>query len=367
MEELSATLSIEKTLLTDIRERPAHFLGFEISTYKTKKIGNYKRKNKKGKIENIKAIVAGSKVFLMPDRQRQIERLHMKGYCNKVGFPKEIGYLTNLDDFTIIERFNSVLMGLALYYCEFVRNPKKDLARWVYILRYSCLKTIAQKHKMSIRKVFKNYIAPKSRKQKSKEHTIQVDVKNIIDGQIYIKTWRLHTLETLVKKALSLKRKVELNDIRQTLNNLIPVDYKDKEKHNITNDNFYDKIMWINIRTQSSFDLPCSICGSEEDIEMHHIKHVRKNSYATIAEDKTSMQAMSIRNRKQIPVCRHCHINVIHRGKYGKIKLATVCPRIMYDNRIITIESHINKQAFKTLKNTNIGKILTKRGWKEAN
>lgn len=365
-EELKVELSLEKTLITDIRISPAHFLGFEIKTYKKKKIGRYKSKKGKKTI-NIKATTAGYKVFAVPDRQRLLSRLYRKGYCNKNGFPREINFLAFLEDFSIIERFNSVLTGLANYYVEFIRNPKKNLARWFYIIRYACIKTLAQKHKLSIRKIFIKYKAQVNPESKSKMKTIMSKVQNIINGEIFEKTWTLKTPEKLIEKAFELKRKEKLYGIYWTLRNGSPVLYTDKEKSRITNDNFFEKLLWINLRTMSSFDLPCCICGSEENIEMHHIKHVRKRKYSLIKKELTWMQAMSIRNRKQIPLCSECHIHVVHKGKYGGTKLSYLAPKIMYDNRIITIESHINKQVLnkdkESIKHTK--EILENKGWKK--
>ena len=52
---------------------------------------------------------------------------------------------------------------------------------------------------------------------------------------------------------------------------------------------------------------------------------------------------MSLRNRKQIPVCRHCHMHVIHSGDYkgGRLsdKVRVNCNLV--DNRIIHIESYV--------------------------
>lgn len=361
-EELGATLSIEKTLLTDIREKSAHFLGFEIKTYKNKKIGRY-RKFINGKLINIKAITAGSKVFAIPDRQRLIDRLHMKGYSDKHSKPKEIGFLTNLDDFIIIERYNSVLNGIALYYTEFIRNAKRNLSRWIYIIRYSCIKTLAHKHKTTVRGIFKKYVAKKTKDQKSRENTIQVTVRNKIGEDTYSKDWTLLTLDKLISNALSLKRRKILYDRYHTLKNKKPITYTGSDKKSITNDKFYDKLMWINIRTSSAFDLPCCICGSEKEIEMHHIKNVKKNRYDLIDKEMTWKQAMYIRNRKQIPVCKECHINLIHGGRYsGGTKYSYMAPKIMYDNRIITIEGHINKRVLNGDK-VSFSKTLEEKGW----
>lgn len=366
MNSLNAQLSMEKTLMTDIREDSAHFLGFEIRTYKENKLGRYK-KNINGKSRIIKAYVAGYRVFAIPDRQRLIDRLHIKGYCDKDGFPREIGFLTKLDDFTIIERFNSVITGIANYYTEFIRNPKKNLGRWIYILRFACIKTLAHKHKTTVRKIFKKYSAPKDKNCKSRENTIMSKVINIIDNKEYQKTWVLKTLEKAIKGAMDLKIKPKTYDIFWILDSGKPIIYEGSNKHRITNDNFYEKLNWINIRTQSSFDMPCSICGSEEDIEMHHIKHVRKSNYRLIGNENTWMQAMSLRNRKQIPVCKNCHISIIHKGKYGGQKLSSYCPKIMYDSRIITIESHINKEALNNKEKINYSKTMEEKGWKLNN
>lgn len=66
---------------------------------------------------------------------------------------------------------------------------------------------------------------------------------------------------------------------------------------------------------------------------------------------------MSLRNRKQIPVCKECHIHVIHAGKYGGTSLKNYAPKLMYDNRLIQIESYVKpgKEYF--------SKTLEEKGW----
>lgn len=60
----------------------------------------------------------------------------------------------------------------------------------------------------------------------------------------------------------------------------------------------------------------CYVCGAKELIEMHHVKHIRKEGIKTTG----FTQLMSRLNRKQVPVCRQCHIK-IHRGQYNGITL----------------------------------------------
>jgi len=52
---------------------------------------------------------------------------------------------------------------------------------------------------------------------------------------------------------------------------------------------------------------------------------------------------MSLRNRKQIPVCRRCHIQVIHAGKYSGPRLSSLLyENVLFDNRVVNTESFIN-------------------------
>lgn len=57
---------------------------------------------------------------------------------------------------------------------------------------------------------------------------------------------------------------------------------------------------------------------------MHHVKYVRKTKYVEIKKTKTWQQVMGLRNKRQIPVCRFCHRNVIHAGKYQGTPLNTL-------------------------------------------
>ena len=360
-EELSATLSDEKTLITNIKEKPAHFLGFEIKTYRNNKIVKYESIIK-GKKKKITAKVAGSKVFALIDKKRILERSHMKGYCNSRGFPREIAKLNNLEAFTIIDRFNSVLIGFINYYINFIRSPKTELSRWVYIYRYSCLKTLALKHKTSIKGILEKY---KPEKYNEKETvTIEDTVVMNLEGKKFYKTWRLHTIQSLMTLCRSKKamlRRTEIQDRFWNLHKNIPLDYSEKLKNIvISHDDYLDRINWVNIRTKASFDLPCSLCGSDENIEMHYIKHVRKNKYSDIDKQKTWEQVMVLRNRKQIPVCRNCHMNIIHKGSYGGSALHTMSIEKMFNNRIINIENYIHKGDL----NINYNKSLSEKGWK---
>lgn len=58
-------------------------------------------------------------------------------------------------------------------------------------------------------------------------------------------------------------------------------------------------------------DLSCSKCGSKYRVEMHHVRMMKDLNPKLSELDK--MQAKL--NRKQIPLCRECHMKHHHKDK----------------------------------------------------
>lgn len=344
-EELYSELSDEKTKITDIKKEPAHFLGFEIRTYKAKKI-----EKRFITINNVRkrivARTAGERVFAGVDKQRLIDILHMEGYCTNKGFPREITKLNNLEAFTIIDKTNSVLSGLVRYYANSVRNPKSELSRWVYIIRFSCLKTLALKHRTTLRDIFNKFRSKKGKETDTIEDIVTIEV----NGEKYTKTWKLETMQSLMKNCRSKNEQLRKGEIMERfwkLRNNEPIQYAKKNTTILNIDNFLERINWINLRTKASFDLPCALCGSNENVEMHHIKHARKTKYTE--KENTWEQVMGLRNRRQMPVCRFCH------------SLTEFTINKLYDNRIVNSESYIHKAASEEI---DYKKTLLQKGWK---
>lgn len=67
----------------------------------------------------------------------------------------------------------------------------------------------------------------------------------------------------------------------------------------------------MDIRTVNDFGKPCASCGSNENVEMHHLKHIKTININLSPFDKL----MARINRKQVPICHKCHREV-HEGKY---------------------------------------------------
>ncbi len=361
---LKATLSEEKTLITDMRRKPAHFLGFQLTANTSRKLA-YVTTNIRGKLVRTLRKVAGQRIVCVPDKERLINRLYMKGYCNKNGFPREMPWLSTLESFIIIERYNAVLRGMANYYTEFV-NRTRGLYRWLYIVRYSCLKTLAQKYKTSISKIFKKYQAPGKK-------TIEIKVTHDFGKKgKYEKTWQLLTETQAINSANQIKRKDRIIDIFENTEKGRQYEgifeYRKREgaTPRVINEDFLDQIRWVNLRASASLDLPCWICGSEQNVEMHHIKHIRKRKYSTISDIKFWEKVMALRNRKQIPVCALCHQTIIHTGQYSGPTLKTGVVSLKetkkgYDNRLVHLENFINPSKMEYY-----AKSLEEKGWKST-
>nr|BAM33834.1 maturase K [Ledermanniella bowlingii] len=82
-----------------------------------------------------------------------IDSLSKRQFCNKIGHPVSKPTWTDLLDSDIIDRFVRLCNKISYYYSG--SSKKKDLYQIHYILRFACLKTLARKHKTSVRAFFK--------------------------------------------------------------------------------------------------------------------------------------------------------------------------------------------------------------------
>lgn len=75
----------------------------------------------------------------------------------------------------------------------------------------------------------------------------------------------------------------------------------------------------------------CSLCGKEGPVEMHHLRTLRKQKTSTKTDWLRGL--MSRINRKQLPVCKGCH-QKIHKGEYSDgTKLGEIADLVMADMR----------------------------------
>nr|YP_009364073.1 hypothetical protein [Pediastrum duplex]AQU64402.1 hypothetical protein [Pediastrum duplex] len=360
--KLGLKLSEKKTIITNITENPAKFLGFELrhpargpiyrKPLKTSIPNKYRKTNLQRK--------GGSTIiWAAPDKQRLINRMHMKGFCTKAGFPKEKPWLSCVEDQVIVERYNATIRGLAEFYMPVIRNAA-TIQRWIYILRFSCLKTLAQKYRTSIGGIYKKFGI---RRNLRSEQTIKVTIRLKVSEQIMEKSWTLYTYKDLKRIMFSKEKRQDQKNRQEKFWSIEKKqeigDYPLKSGRipTVTNDKFLDKVSWVSLRTQASLDMPCANCGAMES-QQHHVKHIRKSTYALIQEGATVKKVMALRNRKQVPLCPDCHRNLVHGGKYDSTKLIKLVPTRLVDNRVVHVESFVKPGIEYNQKS------LQEKGWK---
>jgi hypothetical protein len=116
-----------------------------------------------------------------------------------------------------------------------------------------------------------------------------------------------------------------------------------------------------NWRTKFKLETMYSICGCTDNLEMHHIKPIRLG-LAKRKEYKGFDQLVASLGRKQILVCKQCHVK-IGSGKYSGISMQElfdiriVAPESLLKKgipKVDTPESQIDKEAKKKKKKDNI-------------
>jgi len=176
-----------------------------------------------------------------------------------------------------------VAHGLINYY-SFVNNYATFRARVLFILRYSCALTLCSKLRLgTISKTFRKF---------------GVDLA-IRDGKGEI--IKSFSDKAFPRSATGFKTSVQNPEVALvTANKMVP-------------------------RSRRLFKhTPCFACGSDEEIEMHHLKHLRKVGEAPPKDYLSTI--MRNMNRKQIPLCSTCH-HLVHSGEYNQTKLNKLIDR----------------------------------------
>ena len=278
-DHLKLTLSEEKTHITHARTEEAFFLGTILTIGNGGEAKVVQQRTSKGK--TIKRRSTGWATIMKAPIDKLIQRLSNRGFCTAMGEPTSKRLWTSLDADQIIQLYSGVNRGLQNYY-RFVDNWK-HLSRVQYILKFSLAKTLAQKYKLSVPKVFQRF---------GKE--LSFCVKG--EGGKADRKVSLYLNRDWTKNKLAFQGGKQRDiDVIRTV---------------------------IRLRTRSKLGKPCCICGEAEgQIEMHHVRHIRKLSNKRAATGfNRLLRAM---NRKQAPVCSDCHWK-IHRGEYDGLKLSNL-------------------------------------------
>jgi len=205
-----------------------------------------------------------------------IRKLHTKSFCTVKGTPTTKTSWIYLDVEQIISLYSGLNRGIQNYY-RFADNFS-EVAKIQYILKSSLSRTLAAKYHCSVRQVFKRF------------------------GKIPHTTMKTHDGKRDRQVVFYYNR-----------------DWTKQRNGFQIGDTTIDLLQWsYKMRTRSKLGKPCCICNSLSHIEMHHVRHIRKTGGKKPVGFNTILQAL---NRKQIPVCRECHLK-IHRGIYDGMDLS---------------------------------------------
>lgn len=268
LKNLSLELSIEKTLITNARSDRAKFLGTFIKRLSTS-AGNTLY-TKKTKVNGPSRRIPSGNLWMSAPILEIVKKLESKGFMrsnNHRWNAKVIKTFTLLPIKDIIMRYKSILNGLMNYYSFADNKLRFNKVHW--ILKQSLRKSICCKLKIGKRAFIRRFGEDIIVKYKLKDK---------------IKTINFETPDLTRKSMLFLGASKFVDPFT----------------------NIYWKVSTIN-----SLEKPCASCGSTDNIEMHHLKHIKTINVKLNDFDK---KLASI-NRKQIPLCRKCHVSV-HQGKY---------------------------------------------------
>lgn len=263
--ELKLQLSETKTLITHASAESARFLGYEITVGRS---DSWRDSNDKRNLN-------GEILLRLPKDALQ-------KFCARYernGKPIHRGELALNSDFDIIARYQSEYRGYAQYYTLAQNLYQMSELKW--IMQTSMLKTLANKYRSTVNAMAKKYQAmietPYGQMKGFRVIVERAGKKPLIAefGGIPLRT------QARVSKITD--GVVHLGSTRNQLVERLLADQ-------------------------------CELCGSEERVEVHHIRKLADLNKPGRKEKPLWVQRMAAIHRKTLVVCSECHI-AIHRGE----------------------------------------------------
>lgn len=150
-EDLKFHLSEGQIGISHARKEHALFLGVQISVGRAAAERNVTlATNVRGR--DVERQSTGWDVVMQAPIDRHIKTLSEEGFCDASGKPKAQGAWVNLEADHLIQRYSSINRGMQNYY-RFTDNFA-EMRRIQYVLTYSLAKTLAEKYKTHVAKVF---------------------------------------------------------------------------------------------------------------------------------------------------------------------------------------------------------------------
>jgi group II intron reverse transcriptase/maturase len=267
-QNLKLTLSAEKTLITHAHDEKAKFLGHEITVTRSRDC-----------LINGRRLCNGKIALLMP---RTVVSRYLKAYSKKGKIIHRAEMLRD-SDYTIIQRYQSVLRGLYLFYCMAV-NVSRRMGTIKWILETSLTKTLASKHGCSVNRIYEKY------------QVTLPDDKKVLRA----------TVERPGKEPLT----AEFGGI--------PFERKPTGLGTV---DFNPTATWMTFSSKRSELVQrlvcntCELCGKTGPMKVHHIRKLADIDRPGRRPKESWEKIMAARKRKTLIVCHECHTG-IHAGQY---------------------------------------------------
>lgn len=262
---LKMELSQEKTLITH-SNTPARFLGYDVRVRRDQQIkpkGKFKTRSMNNKVElsipfkdKIEKFLFSNGIVKQRSENGKLEPIHRPQLLNRT-------------DLEIVTIYNAELRGICNYY-GLASNFNK-LIYFNYLMEYSCLKTLAGKHRSKVSKIRAMY------KDGTGKWAIPYETKIGIK-KMYFANYA------------DCKGKKFTDIVPQTAKNY---------SHDVTT---------LESRLKAKI---CEVCGCTENdrYEIHHVNKVKN------LKGKSEWEKIMIaKRRKTIVVCHKCHM-AIHHGE----------------------------------------------------
>lgn len=262
---LKMELSQEKTLITH-SNTPARFLGYDVRVRRDQQIkpkGKFKTRSMNNKVElsipfkdKIEKFLFSNGIVKQRSENGKLEPIHRPQLLNRT-------------DLEIVTIYNAELRGICNYY-GLASNFNK-LIYFNYLMEYSCLKTLAGKHRSKVSKIRAMY------KDGTGKWAIPYETKTGIK-KMYFANYA------------DCKGKKFTDIVPQTAKNY---------SHDVTT---------LESRLKAKI---CEVCGCTESdrYEIHHVNKVKN------LKGKSEWEKIMIaKRRKTIVVCHKCHM-AIHHGE----------------------------------------------------
>jgi hypothetical protein len=270
-EHLHLEMSTAKTLITHARTEQARFLSYAISIYHAD--------DKLSEKANARTKVRSTNGRVRLGIPQGVIQQHVRRY-QRHGKVVDESWLVDFSDAHIIEVYQLRFRGIAEYYKYAV--DRRRLGSLKNVMEIALVKTLAHKHKSSVRKIYRKYRATRTVEGFTYK-VLQVEVPTAKGTRVF--WWG----------AIPLKM---VNTFDQPIN-----DRRFRETYARHSD------LVTRLQTDT-----CELCGSQENIEVHHIRKLADLKKPGRKDKPVWMKRMIALRRKTLIVCRKCH-NAIHAGK----------------------------------------------------